>query len=62
MGIWILLAAIVISDSSGGGVSMINQEFTSQQRCEDAKKVFMAQIDSDKVSSFSNKRAVCVQK
>jgi hypothetical protein len=61
MGIWILIAAIVISEN-GSGVALINQEFTSQQRCEAAKEKFLDGIDSDKVKVFGDNRAICVPK
>jgi hypothetical protein len=61
MGIWILIAAIAISEN-GSGVAMINQEFTSQERCETAKAKFLNGIDSDKVKVFGDNRAICVQK
>lgn len=61
MGIWILIAAIVISEN-GSGVAMINQEFTSQEKCETAKVKFLKGIDSDKVKTFGDNRAICVQK
>lgn len=41
---------------------MINQEFTSQEKCETAKVKFLKGIDSDKVKTFGDNRAICVQK
>lgn len=61
MNIWILIAFIVAGDGNAG-VSVINQEFTSQERCESAKTKFMSALDSDKLKTFSNNRAICVQK
>jgi hypothetical protein len=61
MGIWILIAAIVISEN-GSGVALINQEFTSQEKCEAAKEKFLKGIDSDKVKTFGDNRAICVPK
>lgn len=61
MGIWILIAAIVVSEN-GSGVALISQEFTSQDKCETAKTKFLTEIDSDRIKTFSNKRAICVQK
>jgi hypothetical protein len=61
MGIWILIAAIVISEN-GSGVALINQEFTSPEKCEAAKEKFLKGIDSDKVKTFGDNRAICVPK